>query len=68
MLLRQLGGQVLTDQWRGMKRNLSLLTKEIMQLRLDAEIKTAKRELKYTHGTERQLSDPNEKQPRGGRA
>jgi hypothetical protein len=37
MLLRQLGGQVLIDQWRGMKRNLSLLTKEIMQLRLDAE-------------------------------
>ena len=53
MLLRQLGGQVLTDQWRGMKRNLSLLTKEIMQLRLDAEIKAAKRELKYAHGTEK---------------
>ena len=47
MLLRQLGDQVLTYQWRGMKRNLSLLTKEIMQLRLNAEIKGVKRELKY---------------------
>ena len=66
MLLRQLGDQVLTYQWRGMKRNLSLLTKEIMQLRLNAEIKGVKRELKYAHGTERQLSDSNEKQPLGG--
>lgn len=43
-----------------MKRNLSLL-KEILQLRLDAEIAAATRELNYAHGTERQLSDPNEK-------
>ena len=53
-----------------MKRNRSLLTADIMQVRLDAEIKVAERVTKCAHATERQPSEPNEKQlePRGWRA
>src|SRR5687767_78192 len=45
-----------TGQSRGMKRNLSLLTSEVAQARLNTAIRWAERELRYARAAERQLS------------
>ena len=39
-----------------MNRNVALLTSEIMQVRLDAAVRSAARELKHAQAAERQLS------------